>query len=198
MSNTHNPDLDKDQAQSADFDSLSKIWETTSSQVSCSEEEKKDAELVIQGKDRIELPKALTADSDDSVDIRKLIDGMTLPQKMKLALFGSKQVRGLLIFDTNRLIQECVLKNPRMQVIEIEEFVRNTSLPDNVFRGIARNRDWMKSYAVKKGLVCNPKTPLDLSMRWLGFLNARDLKEISRSKNCPQVLANEARKRVSP
>ena len=48
------------------------------------------------------------------VDLRTQMRDMTIPQKVKLALLGNSVARMLLISDPNRMIQEAVLKNPRL------------------------------------------------------------------------------------
>ena len=130
----------------------------------------------------------------DEHDIRRLVSEMSMAQKIKTALLGNATCRRLLIFDPNRLIQDCVLNNPRIALHEIEDFSKNTTVDAQVLRSIANNSNWMKSYKVKLSLVTNAKCPLDLSLKWLKFLQGRDIKNIAKSKNVPQVLQNAAKK----
>jgi hypothetical protein len=139
----------------------------------------------------------LSKEGKEDTDIRTKISKMTLPQKLKLALFGNGVVRGLLVRDSNKLIQLAVLKNPRIQLPEIEEFAKSSHLSEAVLRVIANTDSWMKSYRVKHNLVMNPKAPIDISLKWLKFLNHSDVRAIARSKNVPQVLATAARKKVA-
>ena len=74
------------------------------------------------------------------------------------------------------------------------EFSRNTNLDPSVFRAISQNGQWMKSPSVKLNLVANPRVPIDVSMRWLRYLQDKDLKFLARSKNIPGVVATQARK----
>ena len=55
----------------------------------------------------------------------------------------------------------------------------------------------MKSYSLKVALVTNPKTPGDLALKWLRYLHKADLRRIARSKNIPQVVAVNARKKLA-
>lgn len=132
-----------------------------------------------------------------ATDIRGLIASMTMAQKLKTAMGGNAIVRRLLIQDPSRLVQECVLSNPKLGVNEVEEFAKNTNVDAQVLRSISGNAMWMRTYRVKYNLVCNPKCPPDLSLRWLKFLNASDIKNLARSKNVPQVLQVAAKKRLS-
>lgn len=143
------------------------------------------------------LPKALLTEAEPDLDIRTALSKMNIPQKIKIALFGNAICRTLLIRDPNRMIQQFVLKNPKLTLKEVEEFAKNPNCSEWVLRAIAGNQMWTKSYAVKSNLVFNPKTPLDLSLKWVRFLNATDMKRLSKSKNVSQVLSTSAKKAVS-
>ena len=123
-------------------------------------------------------------------DIKKL----TVPQRIKLAIFGNRGVRGQLIRDSNRMVQICVLNNPRLAEEELAEYARNTQIDETVIRKIANTPTWMKIYAVKFALVSNPKTPVDISIKLLKLLQNKDIQRLSKSKNVPQVLATHALK----
>lgn len=140
-------------------------------------------------------PQPESPERDD--DIRRRLPEMKFGEKIKLALLGSSVIRGLLIRDPNRLVQLTVLKNPRLTEGEVEEFARNTNLSDAVIRAIADSKVWMKSYKVKLNVVSNGRTPRDVALKWLKFLNASDLKNIARSKSVPSIVATSARKMIS-
>ena len=133
---------------------------------------------------------------ESSEDIRVQIGKMSVPEKVKVALLGNSTCRQLLIRDPNRMVQLIVLQNPRMTPGEIEEFSKNANLSDAVLRAIADNKNHVKSYTVKVHLVMNPKTPIDVSLKWLPHLRVGELRKIAKSKNLPQVIATAARKRV--
>ena len=148
------------------------------------------------------LPEEVKTDEGDNVpeakttDMRAMIAKMSMAEKIKTAMFGNATCRKLLILDPARMIQECVLNNPKMMPPEIEDIARNTNVDAQVLRSIAQRQSWMKTYRVKANLVLNPKCPPDLSLKWLRFLNLSDVKNIARSKNVPQVLQLSAKKRL--
>ena len=162
----------------------------------------RQVEAIVAVDTVIELPELATAESDQELtadqhqDIRQIVGKAKLPQKIKLAMFGNAICRGLLIRDANRMVQEFVLKNPRLQAKEIEDFTKNPNTSQFVLRTVAGNQQWMKGYAVKLNLVSNPKTPGDLALKWMRFLSMVDLKKLSKSKNVPQVVSNMARRKV--
>lgn len=155
---------------------------------------------VHEGTDSIWLPEELTKEQDKAPDEAEaanfftLIQSLTIPEKIKLAMFGNQIARSLLIRDTNRQIPMFVLQNPRLTENEILDFAKNTNLDDAINRAIAGNSKWMKSYSIKLAIVSNPKTPIDVSLRWLKFMQDRDMRRLAKSKGIPQVVAGQCRK----
>ncbi|AEI14697.1 hypothetical protein Flexsi_1039 [Flexistipes sinusarabici DSM 4947] len=113
-------------------------------------------------------------------------------EKIKLALKGNKSARGLLLKDSNKQISLTVLKNPRITEDEIESLVKSKSTPEHLIREISRNRNFMKEYDIKKGMVMHPKTPLEISMRLINHLYVKDIEQISKSREVPSALKNQA------
>lgn len=113
-------------------------------------------------------------------------------EKIKLALKGNKSARGLLIKDPNKQVSLTVLKNPRITEDEIESLVKNKSTPEHLIREISRDRNFMSEYDIKKGMVMHPKTPLEISMRLVNHLYIKDIEAISRSREVPSALKNQA------
>lgn len=129
-------------------------------------------------------------------DVRTQLSKMTIAGKVKAAMFGDMLVRSILIQDSNKMIQQFVLKNPQLSIDEIEDFARNPQTPKGVLRAISTTDTWTKNYAVKQALVFNPKSPLEISMKWVRFMGKADLKKLSRSKNVPQTLATIVKKKM--
>ncbi len=130
----------------------------------------------------------------ETPDIRTQIANAGLSEKTKLAMFGSAIARGLLIRDPNKLIQQSVLKNPKLTGQEVEAFAKNANLSEQVIRLIAESRVHMKSKEIKIAIVRNPKTPVDIAMKWLRYLQNPEIKEIARSKSVSSVIANAAKR----
>lgn len=63
-----------------------------------------------------------------------------------------------------------------------------------MLRGIGNNASWMKAYALKHAIVSNPKTPIDIALRWLKHLQDKDLGRLAKSKNISQIVATQSRK----
>jgi hypothetical protein len=125
------------------------------------------------------------------------LSSMTVMQKMKIAMRGTREARAALIRDPNRLVSTAVLSSPKLTENEIEGFARMANVSEDVLRQIGSNRAWVKSYAVAANLVKNPKTPLAMSMHLLQRLNDRDVKMLTIDRNVPEPLRIAARKRAS-
>jgi hypothetical protein len=117
---------------------------------------------------------------------------MNVVQRLTLALKGGRTERLLLIHDSNKLIQRCVLQSPRLTESEVESFAGMTNLSGETLRAISFSRVFMKSYAVVKTLTNNPKTPLDVSLHLFPRLNATDLLKLCGNKNIPETLRTTA------
>jgi hypothetical protein len=151
------------------------------------------------GEDGIAVPGELLEERPPSAEAppRSLyaqILGMSIGQKIKLALRGNQDARLILVRDTNKLIRRFVLMNPRIGENEVLAIVRNKNADDDVLRMINERRDWMRLYQVRLGLATNPKTALPVAIRLVGMLEERDLRQVAKSKNVPQAVAAHARR----
>jgi hypothetical protein len=121
---------------------------------------------------------------------------MSVPEKVKAAMKGSREMRALLVRDPNKLVALSVMSSPKLTEAEVESFARMGSVGEDVLRTIARTRAWMKNYAIVNALTRNPKTPLAVSMNLLSRLNESDVKRLSTDRNVPETLRIAARKRI--
>lgn len=114
--------------------------------------------------------------------------------KVKAAMRGSREERGILIRDPNKLVSIAVLSSPKLTVQEVENFSRLGSVSEEVLRVIGTTRAWVKNYGVIRGLCFNPKTPIGLSLGFLKRLLERDIKHVATDRNIPDPVKLAARK----
>ena len=182
-------------------ESLDELFKSSLSEAK-SEAEREQIDSIRKGEDSVSLAGEFYEEEgeepkeEEAQNLFTQIRDMSIPQKIKLAMFGNQMVRAILIRDTNRQIPLYVLENAQITDNEISEFARNTNLDEGIFRAINRNSKWMKNYTIKLALVSNPKVPVDISLKWIKFLRDRDLKQLSKSKNIPGVIASQCRKTV--
>jgi hypothetical protein len=144
-----------------------------------------DAPLVDTGE-------ALVEDADPAK--APPLSAMTVPQRLKFAMKGSREQRAVLVRDPNRMIAAAVLSSPKLAETEVEAFARMANVSEDVLRTIARNRGWMRRVAVAVALVKNPKTPAAISLHLLPRMNQRDVKQLSIDRNVPESLRLNAKK----
>lgn len=137
------------------------------------------------------------AEGEDAGSVSQQVANMTVPQKVKAAMKGSREMRAILIRDPNRLVAGSVLSCPKLTEQEVESFARMANVSEDVLRTIGQTRGWVKNYAVALGLTKNAKTPLALSLTLLHRLNDRDVRAVSIDRNVPEPLRVAARKKVA-
>lgn len=122
---------------------------------------------------------------------------MGVPEKVKCAMKGTREMRSILIRDPNRMVASAVLSCPKVNEAEVEAFAKMGNVSEDILRTIASSRAWTKSYTVTLSLVKNSKTPVAMSMNLMSRLTESDVKKLSTDRNVPEALRLAARKRLS-
>ncbi|MDQ1351258.1 MAG: hypothetical protein QG657_1560 [Acidobacteriota bacterium] len=133
-----------------------------------------DEEGSLQELDKVEH-KALT--------VLQEINRMTISERVKLALAGSKTQRMILIKDANKMVSMAVLESPKIGIDEVLLLARDRSVAGEIIARVAQRRDWTKNYNVVLELVQNPKTPIKDALSFVKQLHVKDLQLLSRDKN---------------
>ena len=128
----------------------------------------------------------------ERVSLIKRIMFMSTKDRMKLAMKGDREARGILIRDSNRVIATGVIKNPRITDQEVEGIAAMRTVADEVLRLIAMNRAWARSYTIIHNLVRNPKTPLPTVITTLPRIRTTDLKHLSQNRNVSEAARRQA------
>jgi len=159
---------------------------------------------IAPGKVATEDTDAPLVDTSDEVAVETepekvvtLLQAMTVPQRLKLAMKGSREQRAVLVRDPNRMIAAAVLSSPKLAQTEVEAFARMANVSEDVLRTISMNRGWMRKLAVASALVRNPKTPAAISLHLLPRMNQRDVKSLSIDRNVPESLRLNAKKMLA-
>jgi hypothetical protein len=122
------------------------------------------------------------------------VQRMNISEKIKLASKGNKEARTMLIRDSNKLVAVATIRSPRITAGEVLLQAANRGAHDDVLRNIYSSRDWMRMYTVKLALVKNPKVPLAVTMKLLLQLQETDIKSLSKDKNVPGAVAQQAKR----
>ena len=127
-------------------------------------------------------------------NIQQKIQSLTVSERLHLAMRGGREVRGILIKDTNKEVMLAVLDNQKITDTEIEMIARSRSVSDEALRRISKNREWLKNYAIVFALVTNPKTPPGISVGLVGNLKTKDLVILEKNKNVPDVVRSATKR----
>jgi hypothetical protein len=133
-------------------------------------------------------------DAEKQGNLFALVQKMNVMQKIKLARMGNKEARALLIRDRNKIVSAAAIRSPKITQQEVEGFAKARNVSDEVLRIIANNRDWTRSYGVKVALATNPKCPVPTAMKFVNYLQEKDLRAIMKSKDVPSPIATHARR----
>lgn len=137
---------------------------------------------------------ALQSAEGDEEGTKKLLSLMTVLQRLKIAMRGTREQRAALVRDPNKMVSCAVLSSPKVTEPEIEAFSKMTTVPEEVLRIIGSNRVWTRNYGVALGLARNPKTPTGIALQFVQRLNERDMKQISSDRNVPEPVRLAVRK----
>jgi regulator of extracellular matrix RemA (YlzA/DUF370 family) len=128
----------------------------------------------------------------ERVSLIRRIMFMNARDRMKLAMKGDREARGILIRDSNRVVATAVVNNPRVTDQEVENIAAMRTVADEVLRLISLNRNWARSYAIIHNLVRNPRTPLPTVISTLPRIRTKDLKNLSQNRNVSEAARRQA------
>lgn len=134
--------------------------------------------------------------TDKALPLYAEIANMSVSQKIRRAMLGSKSDRMILIRDSNKLVAEAAVKSPLIQEGEIAMVSTSRTVSDGVLRIIALDREWTRSNQIRYNLVANPRTPFAFVAKLLPLLREHDLKAVSKNKNVPGNVQNLARQQI--
>lgn len=133
---------------------------------------------------------------DEHKSLEQKIGDMTVTEKLRMTIVGGAAARAILIRDNNRAISYAAISSPAATEAEAARHAMSRNVGEDILRYIGTKNDWLSNYDVKKNLVFNPKTPVGISMKFVGHLRPNDLRALARSKNVPANIRTTAQARV--
>lgn len=123
--------------------------------------------------------------------------GMSQPEKMQAALHGSREVRGIIMRDSNRALHVMLLKNPHLRLDEVQTMARIPSLSSEALLQISRHDTWSQDGTVCTNLVRNPKTPPPVAVSLLDRVPRAELRRLATGQGVREPIARAAAKRLT-
>jgi hypothetical protein len=130
--------------------------------------------------------------TSERISMIQKIMGMKMKDRIKYAMKGDREVRTILIRDANRLVCTAVVQNNRITEQEVEKIAAMRTVPEDVLRQIAINRNFARSYSISHNLARNPRTPIAQVMTILTRLQTRDLQAMSKNRNISDAVRRQA------
>jgi hypothetical protein len=122
------------------------------------------------------------------------ISRLDVKGRIQLAMKGSKEERSILVRDGTKVVALAVLESPKITDSEVERYANQKNVLEALLRGIPLKRRFMKHYGIVRNLVCNPRTPLDVSLTLMKNLLINDLKNLSANKEVSDTVRKLATK----
>lgn len=170
---------------------------------SIGDDEAREALRAVLGEDFEEHRSLLIEDHNEEADAKpggnlyKLVQDMSVFQKIKLGRLGNKEARSLLVRDRNKIVAIAAVTSPKIADNELITIAKSRNVSQEVIRVIAQNKDVTRNYQVKHALATNPRTPQAAAMKFVNYLQDRDLKAIMKSKDVPTAISRHARRILS-
>ncbi len=153
-----------------------------------------DDRQVQQELQRLFSPEELKEVPEEILSAYQRILKMSPGEKVRVALFGNKEERSILIKDSSKQVASMVLRNPKVTDPEMEYFAQMRNLDSDLLRQMGTSSQVLKRYPVAHNLVKNPKTPSAVSLNLLKLLREMDLRNIARDRNIPDVIRRQAKR----
>jgi hypothetical protein len=130
--------------------------------------------------------------TQERVSLIRRIMFMTTRDRMKLAMKGDREARGILVRDSNKVVSTAVMNNPRITEHEVENIAAMRTVSEEVLRLIAMNRTWARSYPIIHNMARNPRTPIPTVVGILNRIRTKDLQNLSQNRNVSEAVRRQA------
>lgn len=139
-----------------------------------------------------ELKSEEGVDPNEFVTMVRRILLMNVKDRVRYAMKGDREVRNILIRDSNRIVSDAVIKNPKITDQEVEKIAAMRTISSDILRQIGTKRQWLRSYGIIHNLARNPRTPMPIIMSIIPRLMPKDLKSLGTNRNVPDAVRQQA------
>jgi hypothetical protein len=108
-------------------------------------------------------------------------DRFSLPEKMRLAKYGSRAVRGMIMRLNDHALDNVLMQNPHIGAEEVAALVSKVNLDSTLLKRIATSEDWKRHPSVARNLLCHPKLPMPLVEKVMPQVPLQDLRRFART-----------------
>ncbi len=113
---------------------------------------------------------------------------MGIDERMQHARSASGEELAALLHDANPQTLEALLENPNLEEPHVLLLLERKNLPGRLLDSVARNKQWMRSYAVRLRVASHAHTPRLVAIRLVRQLYLFDLVRVSLLPSAPAEL----------
>jgi hypothetical protein len=117
-----------------------------------------------------------------------MLPEMRLGDRVTLGKSATPPVLARLLVDSEARVVDAALQNPRLREEDLLVLMRGDSVPAALLEEVARSPRWSERYAVRLGLVLQPRTPLALALAQVSSLVKRDLLRVAQTPGLRPIL----------
>jgi hypothetical protein len=118
---------------------------------------------------------------------------LTLGERKFLARGHDRTRLDRLLLDPEPSVVCNLLRNPHLTEQDVLRLASRRPTRTEIQKEIHQSR-WGSRYRIRLALVCNPYTPTDLSLKLVGFLLRKDLRQVGQDGNLHELVRQEARR----
>jgi len=133
---------------------------------------------------------------EESALSRKLMH-LSLGEKKALARQKDYKHLEFLLHDTDPTVIENLLKNPKITENEVLKIASNRKAPHVVLEEVFKSSKWSSNYRIRKALVFNENTPIDISLNLCSAMMKQDLRQIVKDNKLNEALVKRAKEVIS-
>jgi DNA repair protein RadC len=142
----------------------------------------------------LELARKREADGARRKSLLLQVKELPVGQRLALAKKGNKDVRMILVRDSNEMVALETVSSSRITDGEILAIAMMRDVAEQVLRYIANNRRYRQNKQIILALLNNPRTPVGVSLSLgINSLADRELADLSKNKNVPGVIGRVAK-----
>ena len=108
-------------------------------------------------------------------------DNLSPAQRIRVARYGRRDARHMILKDIDKKMHNHVLSNPKVTPDEVASMAGMAGLDPDTLRRIANSPEWVRHKSVVRNLVCNPKMNLPQVQKLIKHLPQDELRRLSRS-----------------
>ena len=130
--------------------------------------------------------------------LEERLRGLSGAEQTKIARGNDVPARVILEKIYGKSVWEPILRNPRVTIPEVARISKMGALPKPLFELIGQNSAWLRVPQVRRTLLSNPKTPLEVIDKILRLMPRGELRAVAAQGGYSLAVRNKAKRLLQP